>query len=84
MKSSSLDLNLSDLERGQGSGAFKTVDWHCTKVQKINQVKLRGYSSNKRHLYTGDRGKSIYSKGAVCGKVGVTICESRCVGVEEV
>jgi hypothetical protein len=37
------------------------------KVQEINQVKLGGYSSNKGCLYTGDRGKSIYSKGMGVG-----------------
>jgi hypothetical protein len=62
-----LDLNLGDLEKGQRSGAFKTVACHGTKVQEINQVKLGGYSSNKGHLYTGDRGKSLYSNEASMG-----------------
>jgi hypothetical protein len=60
-------LNLGDLERGQGSGAFKTVDCMSTKVQEVNQVKLRVYYSNKGRLYTVDRGKSMYSNKAGAG-----------------
>jgi hypothetical protein len=80
-------LNIDDLERGQGSGAFKTVDCTGTKVQEVNQVKLGGYYSNKGRLYTVDRGKSIISKGRLSGKeacpkaVSGQAWECRCVGV---
>jgi hypothetical protein len=56
-----------DFRKGQGSGAFKIVDYTSIEVQEINQVKLGGYDSNKRCLYTVDRGKFIYSNEAGTG-----------------
>jgi hypothetical protein len=37
------------------------------KYREVNQVKLRGYSSNKVHLYTGDRGRESQCVGLVSG-----------------